>query len=743
MTAGLNRLHHDERGGILVLVALWLPVLLATLAFVVDVGNWQEHKRHLQLQADAAALAGGSSISLSACNNASVESETRAYAGSDSATPTALYNDQVGGTPTNKLHVLINSTDYWNDGGTDFSDGSHPCDAPVDGSGLHVDVKITEASNSKLQFFSPVLKLFGSGVLAPTINAHARVQIKQASSFAGNLPIGVVDISPRSGAVIFYDEDAGPSSAPIDVRYLNTTGCPALGGLAVWCDTVTNPASPTTTGPASVPIGTRTHIGAVVALSSDGPPLNAPMSISGTTVAEICNQARVGCYYTDSSTGAPVVQSGLLHVHGFDGSPPAAGATVAPAVQATQLAAATTCGDGMYVSFFYRDTTCVVQLTAKIVTARPTTDLQLAAFGGNCGNNGCPLSPVSTSGSVQTWQSLASGGNAIGITAHSGPGAPTTIGSNSITLGWVVKSGSIDPFGACGNNFNNSPCRGNWAGVQRAFSGSDEFSGPIRLAHLLNMDSATPASGPEYHDYARGTTHSLAIAIALAGQLAQSVNDPPVALRVTGSQNGSIDCDPAKTIRDQLATGCGPSYAINKDPALTCPAYNVLWTTPEPWKCVKTQTGGSIGNFVNGIQGRVLNGGSTCPTGFAPPYADPLNAPYVPGGNYWQWFGSKDFVATDPRVVQVFMVPAGSFQGSGNTIYPIVNAGVFYVTGWGGNGGGTDDPCRQLDGTAADFAPSGFLIGHFIKRSNSINNGGGTITCEISDFSPCVPVLTD
>ena len=46
----------------LVIVATWLlgvPVLIVVLILVVDVGNWFVHKRHLQMQADAGALAGG------------------------------------------------------------------------------------------------------------------------------------------------------------------------------------------------------------------------------------------------------------------------------------------------------------------------------------------------------------------------------------------------------------------------------------------------------------------------------------------------------------------------------------------------------------------------------------------------------------------------------------------------------------------------------------------------------------
>jgi Flp pilus assembly protein TadG len=47
----------DERGGVLVMFVLFLPVLLMFAAFVLDVGHWFQLRRHLQASADAAALA--------------------------------------------------------------------------------------------------------------------------------------------------------------------------------------------------------------------------------------------------------------------------------------------------------------------------------------------------------------------------------------------------------------------------------------------------------------------------------------------------------------------------------------------------------------------------------------------------------------------------------------------------------------------------------------------------------------
>src|SRR5262249_58953393 len=48
-----------ERGGVLVLSAIMIPVFLLFTALVVDAGDWFTHKRQLQNRADAAAFAAG------------------------------------------------------------------------------------------------------------------------------------------------------------------------------------------------------------------------------------------------------------------------------------------------------------------------------------------------------------------------------------------------------------------------------------------------------------------------------------------------------------------------------------------------------------------------------------------------------------------------------------------------------------------------------------------------------------
>src|SRR5207249_2676280 len=121
-----------------VMVAIWLPVLLLLGTFVIDVGNWFVHKRHLQTQADAAALAGAQEFHYPGCSNASVDARVAAYGGD-------TYNQPIGGTPSSKIFRVVNSRTYHGQAASTAPDVTpddtvqqEPCDARM------VDVKMTE-----------------------------------------------------------------------------------------------------------------------------------------------------------------------------------------------------------------------------------------------------------------------------------------------------------------------------------------------------------------------------------------------------------------------------------------------------------------------------------------------------------------------------------------------------------------------------------------------------------------------
>jgi hypothetical protein len=169
-------------------------------------------------------------------------------------------------------------------------------------------------------------------------------------------------------------------------------------------------------------------------------------------------------------------------------------------------------------------------------------------------------------------------------------------------------------------------------------------------------------------------------------------------------------------LRDEIAQGCGPTYSINTGQA--CPAYNALWSTAQPWNCVKTQTGGSVGQEVQGMDQRILQGG---------------NCNQHP--NNWSSF--PNIPSGDTRIVPVFVTPFGTFTGSGNDIVPVTNFATFYVTGWGHNG-------NKAGCSGDDPADSGFIIGHFIKYITTLpKGGGGSQPCDFSGLGTCVATMTD
>jgi hypothetical protein len=207
--------------------------------------------------------------------------------------------------------------------------------------------------------------------------------------------------------------------------------------------------------------------------------------------------------------------------------------------------------------------------------------------------------------------------------------------------------------------------------------------------------------------------HTLRVSLAVSGNLlVQSLaNDPVVKLRVVGSQNQSIDCDPnIANLRDEIATGCAPKYRINK--TLVCPSYNALWGTAQPWECAKTATGGSVGQVSQGLEDRILGGATTC------------TAP-----NNW-----PNYSAGDPRIVPLMITPFGSFSGTGNDVVPVIDFGAFYVVSWGGPGG---DPCP-----GALSLPMGFIAGHFIKYADPDPTAEADPVCDPTAITPCVAVLT-
>jgi Flp pilus assembly protein TadG len=670
-----------ERGGVLVMVAVWLPVLLLFLMFVVEVGNWFEHKRHLQVQADAGAFAGGDLFN--ACfldttsGSAAIDSEARRYAGDPTwagALGAAVYNSQVGGSNRGVVTVRINRKTYQVGGPpADDTIESGACTAKM------VDVKITEAN----------LPWFFRLRVVPAINAHARVQIQQKESSAGSLPVGVPDNNPLSAAAIFVDESAG--NAVLAVEPLTKIGTTTLNGqsLAQW----TGSATPVNVNSA--------RTGVIIAMSGQD-------SFNPTgTLSAICGQPLVECY--QGADIGPWV--GLSFVHGYSST--GVGTPATPIIRDVILYNQG-CSDGSG-PYFLLNAGCTVGVKAKVdfgpivgndPSANPPNGIraQLKVDGW-----GCPNSGQAPKGCVMTYNT--SGANA-GYWTTNGPNYPLMPAdgvAHTIDLNW-------------GTNVTRS-VTGTFTGVQRSFAAGSATSGPVDYITVSE-------TGPGANSLLFGS-HDLSVTIGVKEALqrnSQDPNEPAVALKVVGgSQNQTIDCEDGKNLRDELATGCSWHYAINK--GTPCPDYNDF-NAAGTWDCVRTQTGGQNGQAYQGMLARTQGGSTSC--------VNPNN--WVDSNGDGKVTIPDDIPLGDPRIVPVFVTPFGSFNGSGNNVIPVVNFATFYVTGFSasGNGGGQGDPCPG----ASPVPGGGYIMGHFIKYTDSINSGGGGSPCDFNAFGTCVAVLT-
>ncbi len=681
MNAVVQRLP-DERGATLVIFALWLPVLALFATFVLDVGNWFEHRRHLQMQADAGALAAGGSFNscFAGTGSGPVTDSARQYAGDPTYGGANLYNAQIGGANKGAVSMLVNSKTYPDprsgDPGPDDTVEQPPCDAKM------ADVKLSE-SNLPLFFglFKTPCVLF-----LCRIHGHARVQVFAETTRSGTLPVAVPDPGLVTAAAVDYiNEDTGAVVATANLTNVAGSSPP------MWTHSA---------APVSVDMAGVSHLGIRVKLSGAVPP---PTTIT-------CGQVLTQCYDLGTADASGLPTNGVLFVQGYPAAGYTTGASGEPTVKGVSLftGGGSPCSDAYFFSLISGSCTLGVQADVTFPAGSGTTTVSATITGANGYTETNRLS--NTTGT--TWRTTGSGQfKFFNVPAQEGP--------LRVTLSWSKTGGS---FGgrACGGG--SSVCTGDWNGYlfQRSFAATDPRSGPIDGAWLKESPSGA-SSTYSYLNNGAATTHNLWVGLQLHQSLANAtgVASPPVYLRVLGSQNQSIDCDPGyPNIRTELANGCRPTYTVN--PTYTCPDYNALWSTPQPWACVKTQTGGSVGQVTQGMEDRLMPGGVCVPN---------------------NWASFPNFSSGDPRLIPVIVTPFGSFGGSGNDIIPVTGFAQFYVTGWAKNTGSSNP---QPDCPGDDRPPDkGYIVGHFVKYVDSLNSGGGgTSTCNFNAFGNCVAVLT-
>ena len=504
------------------------------------------------------------------------------------------------------------------------------------------------------------------------------------------------DSNPVAGAAIFVDETDG---SVITTQQLSKVGpTSAFNGvnLTEWSSSA-----------ASVNIPSA-RVGVVIALSGI-----AGWTPSGT-LTQICDQILVECY--DGADVGP--WTGLDFIRGF--STAGTGTASVPILRdVTLYNQSCTDNSGPY---FLLHAGCSVGVRAKIDFGTGATNPEGNAGAGGVqavvkvdnANTGCPNAGQNPKGCVMRYQTA--GPNAGYFVTDGSNGYPVMAADglpHPITINWGTGSGRTGT--------NDS-----FANVQRSYS-AGAGSDPVQYITVTEL-------APGANSLTIGA-HTLHVTIGVVQSLQQNQTDPAapaVALKVLGSRTQAIDCDPAAgtNMTYELGNGCRPTYKINS--GVPCNTYQYYSTLPQtaPWECTRTQTGGAVGQVYQGMLDRTQGGVNSC--------SNPINWLDADGDGLVTI--PEDIPPGDPRIIQVFVTPFGSFNGSGNAVIPITNFATFYVTGFSKNGGGQGDPCPGADPVPAKAG--GWIVGHFIKYIPSINTGGGGTACNFSSFGTCVAVLT-
>ncbi|HWQ27808.1 MAG TPA: TadE/TadG family type IV pilus assembly protein, partial [Dehalococcoidia bacterium] len=797
----------DQRGQVVVLFALLLPVLFALGAVVIAIGNWFTHAKHLQTKADAGAFAGGNAWAFP-CGpqiDARIEAGARTYSGA--------LNPQVGGVPSTSIHSVLNGNDWYDDDSNnapaEFVNPAGPvCQT------MTLDVKVTEDNSFPLASLMPFF---------PDIKRKARVEIQEAAGVTGLLPIAVRAPEPVSAAAVFYNEANG---AVLRVRYLVKE--PAIPGLpaALQGWTTYNTEDPNRWADIS---GLPSETGVLIAISFRGA-CNTGLPVGNTkiktspqpncfednfgTVSALCNQGSatqiVNCYYASGNWPSESVQAGLHFIRGYGTG--TVGVGQPPQLRSAWLENTTCSVNGTPAGYFnaHPNSACEARLRAVIdlgsadpdgngplpVTDRSANNAEvryrIVNDTGDYSGNVCTAFTTT----VCDLNGSGAGANTSWVTQQRLPRFNANTRRNSIIMRIRLRNTRVgntqcpqtNYSATCEFFFTSQGTLGNAPNdataladpVQRMFRGNSLTSSSvqwIRLTTDSNCSEPYEWQDTEAASQISNGTRCFYVDVGLKGGAARDADEPAVFFNDgTGpSQMGALDCDPAiqqgQEMTIGIVRGCNLWYDVHPfDWNPLCPQQNQLFTTPNPgapwndgrWpplRCVKTRPG-NMNQLDRGFNERLYGNPNqnSCP---------PDQNRYVRGRNYWKagtnmdtrW-GYKDdnpvrdtrFSPEDKRLVTIFLTTTEAFTGSGQATFPITGFIEIYVTGYGRIGGNgqlsPQDPCGTAPPTDLDLSggvTNGTVVwGHILKHK--LLDGFGQPSgqpCDPQTLNPCVPVLVE
>jgi hypothetical protein len=480
-------------------VALIFPALMVLGILAVDFGNWYVHKRELQTQADAAALAGADSFRYP-CDDASITAAAQSYAGQD--------HNVFANLPAAQSHFMLNKPN--------FSGQSTPADSGLSGSPCAdraVDVKMTETD---------VPGIFTS-LFVPFINAQARVSILQQTNANNVEALAVADSAPVAATAYFVNEDnndAVLATAPL--RDLGPD--PNAPGQEMWGN----------------PSGLAVAINKTNASTAN---IGVVIALSGNPNDTTCGHPYVQCFDNSSPTGKP-----LLHIQGWSagGSTPSLTAPFARSV-VLSTPGGSTCSDAYYSN---TTPTCTETISAwvdygstntKGVTVKPVV----------AGSSKGGLTPGATSGTAVQWTGTISlngaGENQINLLVACAKGNGAACGKTTSTSATI--SNVQRPYAA---GTSSGPISGAWLSeIGGASKDADSFEvcesqNAAGCSHNLVVTMDVSASLQNSQHFA-DPTYPIRIGTSQGNVVGCGGNPSPS----------------ASQYRQNLGQGCGGPFAVN------------------------------------------------------------------------------------------------------------------------------------------------------------------------------------
>jgi Flp pilus assembly protein TadG len=750
----------DERGTIMVLAAVMIPVFLLLAALVIDVGNWYTHKRQLQNRADAAAFAAGveyaknwsncvyagadpAKLAAKAAAAQKIADAARQYAGDPEASDyaggvlpaTPLRNTEIA--TQGNVDVMINSDttrNYMNNSDYTDADGGvgavvanpcyvHPAD-DISKAGHWTDVKVKERD---------LPSLFGGiGLPLPRNIARARIDVRPAVSGKKFMPLAIPNNVITKVQVRYYDEcrnqlipNSTQNLAPLPDT--QQAAFASLGGGILW-------GMPKVAGDLSVGdgnVGFGMHIPDYDPVDCGGQgylPVGIEVRIASRDEVDF-NQT---CAQLLASKFADCFRDISLIRVWDDGNPNAH-----PLIKEVTLSG----GCANRADAYFSPYTGLEPVGGRTCNYGASVNVDFGNRYPGSSNfmvqvNGVDLLPPNGAAGNPTGTWVTNGTPLVATTAQQG-GQPET-GDNPVRVKvfWKPPSGSQQSYPS-----------GNGAGevVQQVYIGTQDSAGAIDLARTSGSGFASGLPSAPLDNITDGNKDVTVFpTIGIRSVLRPGIF---TTLRTESSQGSQlVACDPAVPSGQEFTLfngGCqpwfGPNPFTNGDwwntATKECPNWNLWYGTgtmpapyglnssTNPWRCVLQAPGSSVGQtgdwMIVATQNCKVIGNNKCQNWKTAAEAYCGNYDGTPadptGANSWLKKGGD---LSDPRVISLFIIPyqaLKSVSGSKAEI-PILGFASFYVMGWRGQKASEDDPCPDPDfkGVAYSSPDKGTVQGVFV-----------------------------